>query len=319
MPNAAWRRTKDQIPRNLGIGFWVFLGVGPLGLGRFLGVAARTTHDKLAVRNSFDPLMSTSHCRRDAFTLIELLVVIAIIAILAAMLLPALGKAKAQALRVECLGNQKQLVLTWRLYQDDNNGRMPVNAWGTGSGLQWVDGSLHGQTPGFTTTPPLIDPKRASFARYLPGAAVYLCPAERTVYKQGARLIPKLRSYSMNECLNGGADPAIPTPAVPNGLAYRRESEVVQPVNVLVFLEVEPVSACYNIFRVPVTSGSFQGPAPFHNRGSVIAFADGHVEYHRWKKPPPPRPLSSEPHPVNFGPTDAQWLTTRMHHLLANR
>jgi prepilin-type N-terminal cleavage/methylation domain-containing protein/prepilin-type processing-associated H-X9-DG protein len=263
-------------------------------------------------------MKASRHCRT-AFTLIELLVVIAIIAILASLLLPALGKAKAQALRVKCTGNLKQLALTWRLYQDDNNGRMPVNAWGNGSGLQWVEGSLHGSTPGFTTTPPLVDPKRASFARYLPGAAIYRCPAERTAYKQGTRLVPKLRSYSLSECLNGGSDPGIPTPMVPGGVIYRRESEVVQPVNVLVFVEVEPVSACYNVFRVPDGAAPFQGPAPFHNRGSVIAFADGHTEYRRWKKPPPARPLNSSPHPVSIHATDAQWLRNRMHHLLANK
>src|SRR5262245_66664532 len=104
---------------------------------------------------------------RRAFTLIELLVVIAIIAILAALLLPALAKAKNQAVRIQCINNHKQLVLTWTLYQDGQNGRLPSNvraAPPAGSGLNWVESTVHGPTPGFIDTNALIDPKRAGFA-----------------------------------------------------------------------------------------------------------------------------------------------------------
>src|SRR5947207_14349556 len=125
-----------------------------------------------------------SHIRR-GFTLIELLVVTTIIVIIASLLLTALSKAKAQAWRVQCLNNHKQLVLTWTFYQDDYNGGLPSNVRGAppaGSGLNWVESTVHGPTPGFIETNALIDPRTAAFATYLKTLAVYKCPAERTGY-----------------------------------------------------------------------------------------------------------------------------------------
>src|SRR6266480_2123000 len=79
--------------------------------------------------------------RERGFTLIELLVVIAIIAILAGMLLPALGKAKAKAQGIACMNKHKQLLLAWRMYAEDNNDRIPY-AYTAGKPGAWVSGAM---------------------------------------------------------------------------------------------------------------------------------------------------------------------------------
>lgn len=258
---------------------------------------------------------------RRGFTLIELLVVIAIIAILASLLLPTLAKAKGQALRTQCINNHKQLLLTWTLYQDDHDGRLPPNVRNSPprGTINWVESTVHGVTSGFINTNAFTDHRKASFAPYLQSLAVYSCPAEKTVYRQGRRRVPKLRSYSMNDYLNGGPQQFAPIPPV---TFYTRNSNFNKPSDLFVFIDADPMSICYTPFEIPVSNRQnyFTAPGALHDRKSgVLSFADGHAEARRWKRPvvrKQPIVPGGNPHPVPSHPDDVRYIRTRAHHLM---
>jgi prepilin-type N-terminal cleavage/methylation domain-containing protein/prepilin-type processing-associated H-X9-DG protein len=233
------------------------------------------------------------HFFKGAFTLVELLVVITIIAILAALLLPALVGAKRQAARIQCVNNEKQLILAWTIYSGDNNENLVLNGGDTATTSTtahlWVQGGNHGSSDALTNNQYLTGANFALFAKILPTGRIYKCPADHSTWPLWASnliFVTELRSYAMNSYVGTTAMSAI-LPVNLNSAykTYLKSSQLAadSPVNRFVFMDVNPASICTPAFGVDMSLRTWiHYPSGLHQQRGEVVFADGHVESHRW-------------------------------------
>ena len=222
-----------------------------------------------------------AHLRRRGFTLIELLVVIAIIAILAAMLLPALSKAKIKAQGIGCMNNSKQITLAWIMWTGDNNDQLLDSR-------SWVNGDV--------SDPSSLD--FIDFFRLLPASSlngnlggnvkVYKCPGDPRVSTLAPNYTgtPVCRSVAMNNYIG--------SPSWTPGYFYFQKSSQMNrpgPVNTFVIIDEGPTindgyfatdMDTYDPNNLP-GKYSTDAPASYHNKAGSFSFADGHSEIHKWK------------------------------------
>ncbi|MGA2176977.1 MAG: prepilin-type N-terminal cleavage/methylation domain-containing protein [Verrucomicrobiota bacterium] len=231
-----------------------------------------------------------------AFTLIELLVVIAIITLLAALLLPALAVAKSEAVRIRCVNNQKELMVAWSIYSGDNRDVLVLNGGDTSTALRpgelahlWVYGGNHGDPPTLTNTQYLVGANYALLAGVQPSAPLYKCPADVSKWSAGdvATKVFELRSYSMNSYIGAsGSNLVMPLAQTPGYRVYMKWAQLAAApaANRFVFMDVNPASICTPGFGVDMTAQEFiHFPSYLHRKRGVVAFADSHVETHKWQ------------------------------------
>ena len=227
-----------------------------------------------------------------AFTLIELLSVLAIIAILTALLLPTLSKARDKARGATCLNNHRQIVIGWAVYSTDHDENLilnPDSVAGAATPYGWVVGNLR-ESSVAQNKELMHDEKVSLLASYIKTVDLYKCPSDESEF---------VRSVAMNCRMNPHRFDG--KPAWVNGVGakyvtFRTSHDIKKPSDMLVILDERDDSINDPYFAIDNSNtGNGEGigtprpyrlvdlPANWHGNGMAASFADGHVEIHQWK------------------------------------
>ena len=255
------------------------------------------------------------HARR-GFTLIELLVVIAIIAILLAILMPAMSRVKEQGRRSTCLSNLRQLTLGWVMYADEYDD-MLINGDTGEYGIHqdqtpWVKADWRS---GMSDRQKIDAIKEGALWPYVKDIKLYKCPTVTKIVRGGVQE-DIMRTYSVSDSMNckGWTSRS----DMPGSVMIKKRLEIPNPAYRLVFVDDGgTITSALGGWTVYVTEEKWWDPPPVrHGDGTTFSFGDGHSEYHKWKDPRtiefgkliPPKAFS----PIQAGSEDIHWASVAM-------
>jgi len=277
---------------------------------------------------------SSLTCRsssRGGFTLIELLVVIAIIAILAAMLLPALSRAKAKGTSISCLNNLKQLATAAHLYAGDYRDYWPLNNEGNNTldlanppaghtPKVWAEGREGSNLYDDRSAQGMVSERVSLLASYVKSKALFRCPGDNKPWKVNNVVVMRPRSYGMNTYVGWNGPRYNDMPNDTRYRVFRRTTDARGANGTFLFGEIHPDSICRPMFGINMDNQNiYHFPGNYHGKNSNFVFLDSHAESHSWRdslfnnpKPPPANWHSHNSYAIKpSSQLDLTWLKER--------